>query len=123
MKKYLSFTLIFGVSISNGVVAESAKKEFRVPFKYALGKNLYEKNCSSCHGVTGNGSDKGPPFMHKIYEPSHHGDEAFYRAAINGVKAHHWKFGNMPPVPGIERRDVGKILPYLRWLQRQNGIK
>ena len=123
MKKYLSFTLIFGVSISNGVVAESAKKEFRVPFKYALGKNLYEKNCSSCHGVTGNGTDKGPPFMHKIYEPSHHGDEAFYRAAINGVKAHHWKFGDMPPVQGIERRDVGKILPYLRWLQRQNGIK
>ena len=123
MNRILSVIFIATIASSNGVYAQSTSKELRVPFKYALGKNLFEKNCSSCHGVSGNGSDKGPPFMHKIYEPSHHGDEAFYRAALNGVKSHHWKFGDMPPVPGIERRDISKILPYLRWLQRQNGIK
>lgn len=123
MNRYLSLIFIASISISNGISAQSTTKELRVPFKYALGKNLFEKNCSSCHGVSGKGTDKGPPFMHKIYEPSHHGDEAFYRAALNGVKAHHWKFGDMPPVPGIERRDIDKILPYLRWSQRQIGIK
>lgn len=90
--------------------------QFKSPTSYGY------KNCRSCHGVDATGTDKGPPLMHKIYEPSHHGDESFYRAALNGVKSHHWKFGDMLPVPGIERRDVGKILPYLRWLQRQHGI-
>lgn len=123
MNKYVLLFLLAGIAMSNGVSAQSTTQEFRVPFKYALGKNLFEKNCGSCHGISGNGSDKGPPFMHKIYEPSHHGDEAFYRAALYGVKSHHWKFGDMAPVPGIERRDISKILPYLRWLQRQNGIK
>jgi hypothetical protein len=41
----------------------------------------------SCHGDWGDGSDKGPPLMHKLYVPSHHGDETFYRAAIKGARA------------------------------------
>jgi hypothetical protein len=60
--------------------------------------------------------------IHNFYKPSHHGDEAFYHAALNGAKAHHWKFGNMPPVEGIKRKDVTKIISYIRWLQKSNKL-
>lgn len=111
----LAFSAVQGQQIS--------QKTLKVPFKYALGKILYEKNCAACHGQFGNGSSNGPPFMSPIYKPSHHGDEAFYRAPMNGAKAHHWKFGDMPPVEGITRRKLSKIVPYIRWMQQQYGIK
>ena len=38
-----------------------------------------------------------PPLVHKLYEPGHHSDMAFIMAAKNGVRSHHWRFGNMPP--------------------------
>jgi len=63
-----------------------------------------------------------PPLVHKIYEPNHHGDMAFLMAARNGVRAHHWKFGNMPPVEGITDAEVITIVAYVRALQRANGI-
>lgn len=40
----------------------------------AVGKALYGQKCASCHGADLKGSDKGPPFLHRIYEPSHHSD-------------------------------------------------
>ena len=63
-----------------------------------------------------------PPLVHVIYEPSHHGDRAFLLAAQNGVRGHHWPFGNMPPVEGITQADVMDIVAYIRRLQRENGI-
>ena len=96
---------------------------FKVPFTYGQGKNLFEKNCSSCHGEWGKGTSIGPPLMHQFYVSSHHGDKAFYNAALNGARAHHWKFGDMPPVPGIDRAALDKIIPYIRWLQVQNGFR
>ena len=45
------------------------------------GETYYNAKCATCHGVNGTGSDKGPPLIHKIYEPNHHGDERFQRAA------------------------------------------
>jgi cytochrome c len=87
------------------------------------GKPIYEANCSLCHGQNGSGTDKGPPFIHKIYEPSHHGDASFQQAARSGVRAHHWPFGNMPPVPNVTKKDVKLIVAYVRELQRANGIR
>jgi mono/diheme cytochrome c family protein len=87
------------------------------------GKSIYEANCSSCHGQNGSGTDKGPPFIHKIYEPSHHGDASFQRAAKYGVRAHHWPFGNMPRVEGITEIEVERVIVYVRELQRANGIR
>lgn len=89
----------------------------------AAGKALFEKNCASCHGVGLNGTDKGPPFLHRVYLPSHHGDVAFQLAAKNGVRAHHWKFGDMEPVKGVTPDDVAHITAYVRTRQRQAGIK
>ena len=60
--------------------------------------------------------------MHKIYEPNHHGDESFQLAVAMGVRAHHWKFGNMPAIEGLTRADVKPIIAYVRELQRHNGI-
>lgn len=88
-----------------------------------IGKRAFEAKCAACHGANGAGQDGvAPPLVHVIYEPSHHGDESFQRAAEMGVRAHHWRFGNMPAVAGITRGDVTMIVAYIREIQRANGI-
>ena len=89
----------------------------------AAGKALFEKSCASCHGANLQGSDKGPPMLSKIYEPSHHGDASFQLAVKNGSRAHHWKFGDMAPVPGLTPDDVAQITAYVRLEQRKAGIQ
>ncbi len=89
----------------------------------AAGKPLYEQHCASCHGADLNGTDKGPPMLHPVYEPSHHGDIAFQIAAARGVKAHHWKFGDMAPVPEVNPDDVAHITAYVRSEQRKAGMR
>ena len=88
-----------------------------------LGRRAFEANCAACHGPNAAGLDGlGPPLVHSIYEPGHHADEAFQRAVAMGVMAHHWPFGNMPRVEGLDRKDVSLIVTYIRELQRANGI-
>lgn len=88
-----------------------------------IGQRGFEAMCAECHGQNAAGRDGvAPPLIHRIYEPSHHGDAAFLLAAQNGVRAHHWNFGNMPPVEGVTRADVMAITAYVRELQRANGI-
>jgi len=94
-----------------------------VPAEFQLGESTFNANCAACHGKQAAGTDHGPPLVHKIYEPNHHGDPAFYRAAAEGVKAHHWEFGNMPKVEAVTSGDVDQIVKYVRWLQRQAGIQ
>lgn len=48
---------------------------------------------------------------------------AFQMAVAQGVRAHHWPFGDMPPQAGLTREDVGNIVAYVRALQRANGIE
>lgn len=93
-----------------------------VPPEYQKGEAKFNANCAACHGERGRGTDQGPPLVHKIYEPNHHGDAAFFIAAAKGVRAHHWKFGDMPKIDGVKREDVEQIVLYVRWLQRQAGI-
>ena len=88
-----------------------------------IGERLFVENCAACHGKNAAGQRSvAPPLVHKIYEPSHHGDIAFQLAAKNGVRAHHWPFGNMPPVPNVTENDVTNITSYVRALQSANGI-
>ncbi|MCH2065990.1 c-type cytochrome [Shimia sp.] len=88
-----------------------------------LGKRAFEATCAACHGDNAAGQDGvAPPLVHKIYEPGHHSDMAFFMAVDNGVRAHHWAFGNMPPVAGLTKGDVKAIVAYVRELQRENGI-
>ncbi len=93
-----------------------------VPAELQTGEAKFKANCSACHGMGGVGTNQGPPLVHKIYEPNHHGDAAFQRAAANGVKAHHWEFGNMPKIDAATSEDVDQIIKYVRWLQKQAGI-
>lgn len=86
------------------------------------GKKAFDSNCAQCHGANGAGTDKGPPLIHDIYNPGHHGDEAFFMAAKFGVRQHHWRFGDMPPLPQASQDDVAKIIRYIRELQVANGI-
>ncbi|MBY6154686.1 cytochrome c [Vannielia litorea] len=92
--------------------------------KAAQGKLAFDATCAACHGENAAGKmGSGPPLVHKIYEPSHHGDMAFIIAVQQGVRAHHWPFGDMPMQNGLTRADVLSIVDYVRELQRANGIE
>jgi mono/diheme cytochrome c family protein len=87
-----------------------------------MGKIAFDENCAACHGPKASGTENGPPLIHRIYEPSHHADFAFVRAARQGVKAHHWRFGDMAPVEGVTDKQIEWITRYVREVQRANGI-
>ncbi|OIQ43608.1 MAG: cytochrome C [Roseobacter sp. MedPE-SWde] len=88
-----------------------------------IGQGIFESACAACHGSNAVGIEGvGPPLIHVIYEPSHHADESFQRAVAMGVRSHHWRFGDMPPVGGLTRGDVAMVIAYLREIQRANGI-
>lgn len=111
-------------SPAGSVPVTTLKKDPKVSFNYALGFQLFSNKCSECHGEWAEGvADKGPPLVHPYYRSGHHPDSAFYRAAMMGVKSHHWNFGDMPPVEGITKEDIAAILGFIRWWQNQNGIQ
>ena len=117
---------LFALLLATGVHAQGLQVPTPSPGLMpnpTAGKSLYEAKCASCHGVDLKGSDEGPPLLNRIYEPSHHSDIAFQLAAHNGVRAHHWKFGDMPPVPDTTPDDVAHITAYIRMHQRNAGIK
>lgn len=89
----------------------------------ARGEELFVANCAACHGAQGQGTNSGPPLVHEIYEPSHHPDDAFLRAVQEGVQPHHWEFGPMPGIPGLDADDVADIVAHVRSLQREAGIE
>jgi mono/diheme cytochrome c family protein len=102
--------------------AAHAASNINIPFNLGKGQVLYETYCASCHGLELTGTEKGPPFLHPFYKPSHHGDAAFYRAALKGTRSHHWEFGDMPPVAGITEKEMDSILPYIRYYQKQKKL-
>ena len=138
MNRYISVALLVVIAIGSYLYMEkSAGKTVKtnrielarvsVPDQLSdsalIGKKGFDTNCASCHGQNAAGQNGiAPPLIHKIYEPSHHGDESFQRAVAMGVRAHHWKFGNMPAIEGLTRADVQAITAYVRELQRHNGI-
>ena len=122
MKQFTRMACLAIASLSMLPGAANSAEQIEIPFKLAKGQVLYEKYCSSCHGMQLDGSDKGPPLVHPYYKPSHHGDNAFYRAALNGVKQHHWNFGNMPPVAGMTPGKMDSVLPYIRYYQQQKNL-
>ena len=87
-----------------------------------VGKMNYDAYCASCHGKNTAGSDKGPTFLHRVYHPGHHGDAAFFTAPNKGARAHHWPFGDMKPVEGVNDAQLQTIVDYVRAVQKANGI-
>ncbi|TKZ15450.1 cytochrome c [Shimia litoralis] len=112
--------------MQSGWIHLSTLSEFAGPLQEgnaAIGQRIFENACVECHGTNAVGNEgAGPPLIHVIYEPSHHADEAFQRAVANGVRSHHWQFGDMQPVAGLTRGDVAMVIAYIREIQRANGI-
>lgn len=87
------------------------------------GAELYASNCASCHGADLRGTELGPSQLSIVYEPGHHGDDAFRSAIANGVGQHHWTFGNMPPIPGLDDTEVDAIISFVRSEQERQGFE
>ncbi|MBA5775523.1 cytochrome c [Stappia sp. F7233] len=108
-------------SSTPAAVSTSALVVPQLSTEAAEGKRVFDAVCAACHGRNALGTEQGPPLVHDIYNPGHHSDEAFYFAAANGVRQHHWPFGNMPPQK-VNRAEVDEIIAYVRELQKANGI-
>ena len=126
---FVVITLVLGV----GVIAwnlmapstEGAIVRVTVPRLSGValaGRKAFDANCAQCHGEIGAGSENGPPLVHDIYNPGHHDDGAFFRAARSGVPRHHWNFGDMPPQSDVTDNELAAIVRYIRELQVANGI-
>lgn len=87
------------------------------------GEALFAAKCSSCHGLFGKGTNNGPPLVNRIYRKKHHSDMSFYAAVQKGAYAHHWRFGNMPPIPGLSPEQTAHIIAFVRQLQKKAGLK
>lgn len=86
------------------------------------GEELFNANCALCHGANAQGTEQGPTLIDRIYHPGHHSDFSFRRAVAEGVRQHHWTFGEMPPVATVAPDEVENIICYIRELQRHHGI-
>lgn len=111
-------------SIAQGAAIAEVRLPAELTAEAEIGKRAFVAKCAACHGENAVGQNGvAPPLVHKIYEPSHHSDMAFVLAVQNGVRSHHWRFGNMPPIEGVTKADVRYIARYVRELQRENGIE
>ncbi len=87
------------------------------------GEARYQEVCARCHGSGLGGAPEGPPLLDQTYAPSHHADLTFYHAVKNGVRQHHWRYGDMPMLSGITAEQVGDIVAFVRREQQQAGIR
>ena len=89
----------------------------------ADGSALYAERCASCHGADLRGTGMGPSQLSIVYEPNHHPDEAFRAAIRDGVSPHHWDFGPMPAVSGLDDDEITAIIAYIREVQQREGFE
>ncbi|MEO6629756.1 MAG: cytochrome c [Aquihabitans sp.] len=87
------------------------------------GEATYQQSCASCHGIDLRGTDKGPSHLSQVYEPGHHPDAAFRSAIENGAQAHHWGFGDMAPVPGLDDAEIEAVIAFVRQQQELLGFE
>lgn len=138
MRKTLVVAMVVGVVVAVVVIVLSGGSpaprdpmtgaaEFDIPAQdpmlVAEGEPLYRANCAACHGIDLRGTAVGPSQLSVIYQPGHHPDDAYVLAALNGVRAHHWNFGDMAPIPGLSRSDMDRIIAYIRENQRAQGFE
>jgi hypothetical protein len=57
-----------------------------------------------------------------VYEPNHHTDDSFRSAIANGAPQHHWGFGDMDPVEGLNAADVEAVIAFVRAEQQRLGF-
>jgi cytochrome c len=128
MIKKLSLVFLFLLSACDDGSDERDRNPLHLPPQGFVGDSvkgraLYNQNCQLCHGKYGLGTNQGPPLVNNIYNPRHHADLAFHLAVKIGVRSHHWKFGDMKPIPKVSPEDVAHIVQYVRKIQRKSGIQ
>ncbi len=87
------------------------------------GSELYQENCASCHGADLRGTERGPSHLSIVYEPNHHGDDAFRSAILNGAQQHHWNFGDMAAIPGLGDDEIDDVIEFIRSEQERLGFE
>ena len=119
---------VFGLLVAIGCGEESSSQadtdqdsDISLSRMAIQGEELFNDNCSVCHGMKAAGTNQGPTLIDRIYHPGHHPDFSIRNAVSNGVQQHHWTFGDMAPV-AVSSDDVEKIICYVRELQRADGI-
>jgi len=117
---YFLIEAVTGGNVAKEMVAVTIPELSKVAL---TGQEAFGENCAACHGKNAGGTDQGPPLIHDIYNPGHHGDRSFYRAVRQGVRAHHWPFGNMPPQNQVMDTEIKEIITFIRETQIANGIK
>ncbi len=106
---------------SNGP-EQTLRAEYVLSDTARAGEEVFNVNCSVCHGVGAAGTNLGPTLIDSVYHPGHHSDFSIRNAVSQGTKQHHWSFGDMPPVAGVSPDDVENIICYVREIQLANGI-
>lgn len=89
----------------------------------ATGEVAFQGTCAACHGADLGGTENGPPLVVLVYRTAMHSDYAITSAIKNGVVAHHWRFGSMPPQGDIAETEIAGITAFIREVQAANGIK
>ncbi len=122
VRRALVGVLVLFASCSEGGVATQSAEPSASVEKLSAGADAYRHFCAECHGEDLRGTDQGPSFLSVVYEPNHHADAAFLLAAQRGVPQHHWNFGDMPPVEGIEPEQIEAITAHVRQVQSELGF-
>lgn len=111
----LAFTVVFAACAEDSPNRQGAGS--------SGGAQLYADRCASCHGSDLRGTDVGPALLSEIYEPNHHPDDSFRAAVRNGVTPHHWQFGPMPAITGLDDDEITAIITYIREVQQRDGLE
>jgi mono/diheme cytochrome c family protein len=116
-----------GATAGAPVDPHTGLSEFDIPIQdpdlVNAGRETFGVTCSACHGPDLRGTTTGPSLLSVIYNPIHHPDELFLAAALNGVAAHHWGYGDMPPVAGLTEAQLLEVVAYVRETQSIEGFE
>ncbi|WP_260294536.1 c-type cytochrome [Sedimenticola hydrogenitrophicus] len=128
MKKFVTFAALLLLAGCEAPDPEERLAALHLPppgFKgeAAQGAPLFSTYCQACHGADGTGTEQGPPLVNDVYRPKHHADFAFHMAVRDGVRQHHWGFGDMPAVADITPEQTGHIVAYIRREQSNANIQ
>lgn len=127
MKKCLLFSLTIFLTACEAPDPEARRAALHLPPEgfvgdAAQGRALFATNCATCHGINAQGTGQGPALVDKVYRPAHHADFAFHMAVRDGVRQHHWGFGDMPAAPQVTPEQTAHVIAYIRQEQSTAGI-
>jgi mono/diheme cytochrome c family protein len=104
-------------------LADEPAADTAAPADLEAGADLYAGACSACHGTDLRGTNRGPSHLSVVYEAGHHPDGAFRAAILEGSPQHHWHFGDMPPVTGLDDAEIEAVIAYIRHVQEREGYE